>query len=110
MDFERRAVAATVGWKDFTVEEAFNLGHRVSTMQRLFNMKHGLTRESDFDIGPRLTDAPTTGFAKGKAFGDHMVEMVEEFYRLEGWDPATGKPLPKTIKQLELEEMAKGLK
>ncbi|MFC1871840.1 aldehyde ferredoxin oxidoreductase family protein [Chloroflexota bacterium] len=110
LDFERRAVAATVGWNDVTVDELLTLGHRVSTMQRLFNMKHGLTKESDFDIGQRFLEAPTAGLAKGKAFGDHMVEMVEEFYRLEGWDPATGRPLPKTIKQLGLEKVAKGLK
>ena len=110
MDFERRALAATVGWSDFSVDEALTLGRRVSTMQRLFNMKHGLTRESDFDVGQRLLDAPSAGFAKGKAFGDHMAKLVDEYYRLAGWDVATGKPLPETIKQLGLEEMAISLK
>lgn len=110
MDFERRAVATTVGWGDFTVDEAFTIGHRVSTLQRLFNMKRGLTKESDFDVGQRLLDAPSAGLAAGKAFGDYMVGLVEEYYRLEGWDPATGKPLPETIKRLGLEEVAKGLK
>ncbi|MGD0919398.1 MAG: aldehyde ferredoxin oxidoreductase C-terminal domain-containing protein, partial [Thermodesulfobacteriota bacterium] len=109
MDFERRAVAATVGWNDFTVEEALTLGHRVSTAQRLFNMKHGLTAENDFDVSPRLLEAPSAGFAAGKAFGDHIGELIKQYYTFEGWDPKTGKPLSKTIKRLGLEEMAKGL-
>lgn len=109
MDFERRAVAATVGWNDFTVEEAFTLGHRVSTAQRLFNMKRGLTVESDLDVSPRLLEAPSAGLAAGKAFGDHIVNLLREYYTLEGWDPKTGRPLPETIKRLGLEEMAKGM-
>jgi aldehyde:ferredoxin oxidoreductase len=109
MDFERRAIAAAVGWNDFTVEEAYTLGHRVSTAQRLFNMKHGLTIENDLDVSPRLLDAPLAGLAAGKAFGDHLSELIKEYYTLAGWDPQTGKPLPETIKRLGLEEIAKGL-
>ncbi len=33
--------------------------------------------------------------------------MVENYYRLMGWDPKTGKPLPETLKQLGLEEISK---
>lgn len=109
LDFERRAVAATVGWEDFTVEEGLTLGHRLSTAQRLFAMKRGLTKENDLDVGQRLLDAPSTGLAAGKAFGDHIVDLIREYYTLEGWDPKTGRPLPETIKRLGLEEMAKGL-
>jgi len=109
MDFERRAIAATVGWKDFTVEEGLTLGHRVSTAQRLFGMKRGLTKENDLDVGQRLLEAPIAGLAAGKAFGDYIVDLIKQYYTLEGWDPESGRPLPTTLKRLGLEEMAKGL-
>jgi aldehyde:ferredoxin oxidoreductase len=108
LGFDARAVAATVGWADFTVNELLTVGDRLSTMQRLFNIKRGLTKESDFDVGQRLLDAPKSGIAAGRAFGDHMVKMVEEYYQLEGWNPVTGEPLPETVERLGLTEVAKG--
>jgi aldehyde:ferredoxin oxidoreductase len=31
--------------------------------------------------------------------------MIENYYTLMGWDPKTGKPLPKTLEKLGLEEL-----
>ena len=109
LNFERRAIAATTGWKDFTVEEALTVGRRIITLQRLFNIKHGLTVQSDLDVGQRLLDPPTAGPAKGKGFAEHLPSLLREYYSLSGWDPGTGKPLPATIKDLQLEEEAKRL-
>jgi aldehyde:ferredoxin oxidoreductase len=110
LDFERRAIAATTGWKDITVEDLLTLGHRVSTLQKLFSMKRGWTIECDLDIGQRLLDEPESGFAAGKgAFGDHVLKMIKEYYAWAEWDPETGIPLAKTIKRLGLQESAKGL-
>jgi aldehyde:ferredoxin oxidoreductase len=36
-------------------------------------------------------------------------QMVENYYRLVGWDPKTGKPLPETLRQLGLGEIIKDL-
>jgi aldehyde:ferredoxin oxidoreductase len=36
--------------------------------------------------------------------------MVENYYRLMGWDPKTGKPLPETLEKLGLRELIKDLK
>jgi aldehyde:ferredoxin oxidoreductase len=35
--------------------------------------------------------------------------MLENYYTLMGWDPKTGKPLPETLKKLDLEELIKDL-
>jgi aldehyde:ferredoxin oxidoreductase len=35
--------------------------------------------------------------------------MLENYYRLLGWDVETGKPLQSTLKSLNLEYVAKGL-
>jgi aldehyde:ferredoxin oxidoreductase len=36
--------------------------------------------------------------------------MVENYYRLMGWDPKTGKPTPETLEKLGLKEISKDLK
>jgi aldehyde:ferredoxin oxidoreductase len=109
LTFESRAIAAATGWEDFNVEEALTVGKRIITLQRIFNMKHGLTVESDLDVGQRLLDPPISGPAKGKAFGDHLQSLIKEYYGLAGWDPETGSPLPETIQKLRLEKEAEGL-
>ncbi len=110
LDCQRRAIAATTGWKDVTVEELLTLGHRVSTLEKLFAMKRGWTIEDDLDIGQRLLEDPKKGFAAGMAFGDHIRRMLSEYYDWAEWDPETGRPLAKTIERLGLQEHAKSLK
>ncbi|MFC1870855.1 aldehyde ferredoxin oxidoreductase family protein [Chloroflexota bacterium] len=109
LDFERRAIAAATGWDDFTVDEELNVGKRIITLQRIFNMKRGMTVENDLDVGQRLLDPPDSGPGKGKAFGDYLPGMVKEYYSLAGWDPDSGEPLPETIEVLGLQEEAPDL-
>jgi aldehyde:ferredoxin oxidoreductase len=35
--------------------------------------------------------------------------MLDVFYREMGWDKASGKPLPQTLKKLGLEEVSRDL-
>jgi aldehyde:ferredoxin oxidoreductase len=35
--------------------------------------------------------------------------MVQNYYRLMGWDENTGKPLPETLEMLDLGELTKEL-
>ncbi len=100
------AIAAAVGWEDFTAEEARTVGHRVLTLERIFNMHHGLTAEDDFKLSPRLTDpAPAdAGPAAGKEVARYIEGWVRDYYAELGWDRKTGKPLKATLKKLGLDE------
>ena len=102
LTYEARAIAATVGWEGFDVDEALTVGERVINLERLFNMSHGLTLETDLDVSQRLLEAPTTGPATGKEFGQYIKGMVREYYQEMGWDAETGRPLAKTLKRLGL--------
>lgn len=102
------AIEAITGWEDFTYDEAMIIAHRVITLERIFNIKHGLTLESDLDIGQRLMEAPSEGQAKGKTVTPYLRDLIKDFYKYMGWDRETGKPLPETLKKLGLEEEAKG--
>jgi aldehyde:ferredoxin oxidoreductase len=35
--------------------------------------------------------------------------MLENYYKLMGWDVKTGKPLPETLEKLDLKELIKDL-
>lgn len=106
MQFTAGAVAAVVGWEDFTPQEALAVGHRVLTLERIFNMQHGLTAEDDFQISPRLADpAPAdAGPAAGKSVKPYIEGWVRDYYVELGWDRKTGRPMRGTVEKLGLEE------
>lgn len=104
-----RAVAATTGWRDFSFDESMDVGHRIITLERIFNMKRGLTIENDLDIGPRLLDPPADGAAKGKSIAPYLRDLIMEFYECMGWDKETGRPTQQTLEKLDLMEAARGL-
>jgi len=104
--FSSSAIAAVVGWDDFTAEEARAVGHRAVTLERIFNMKHGLTAEDDIKVSPRLTDpAPAdAGPAAGLSIAPYLEGWVRDYYETLGWERKTGKPLHSTLKKLGMEE------
>ena len=106
MEMSSSAIAAVVGWDDFTAEEAWAVGERAVTLERIFNMHHGLTAEDDINISPRLTDtAPAdAGPAAGLSIGLYLEGWVRDYYQEMGWERKTGKPLRSTMKRLGLEE------
>jgi aldehyde:ferredoxin oxidoreductase len=57
----------------------------------------------------RYGSIPVDGPAKGKNIMEKWDWMRENYYTHMGWDPKTGKPLPKTLKKLDLEELIEDL-
>jgi aldehyde:ferredoxin oxidoreductase len=106
LKFTSGAIAAVVGWDDFTPEEAYEVGHRSLTLERIFNMHHGLTADDDIKVSPRLTEPapPDAGRAAGKGIGPYLEGWVRDYYEELGWERKTGKPLSSTIKKLGMEE------
>ncbi len=107
-EITREALNVVTGW-DITVEELWEIGERVMNLERAFNVRHGLTPEDDYNISPRLLEAPKDGRAAGKTIAPYLRGMVDRYYRLMGWDIKTGKPLKATLKRLGLDDVAKDL-
>jgi aldehyde:ferredoxin oxidoreductase len=95
-----------------TGEDMRRTGERIVNLQRAFNIREGLTRKDD-RLPERFTKTPAPeGVAKG-----HVVEldkMLDEYYRLRGWDTETGLIPRKKLEELglgyvadELEKMGK---
>jgi aldehyde:ferredoxin oxidoreductase len=99
---------AVTGW-NWKLEDAFTVGRRITNLLRVFNFRHGAKIE-DERPSKRYGSIPVDGPAKGRNIMEKWPQMVENYYRLMGWDPKTGKPLPETLEKLGLKEIIKDLK
>jgi aldehyde:ferredoxin oxidoreductase len=75
---------------------------------RVFNFRHGLDPALETPSF-RYGSTPTDGPAQGKAIEPRFQFMKSLYFELAGWDPATGKPLPETLKSLDLDDLVKDL-
>jgi aldehyde:ferredoxin oxidoreductase len=94
-------INAATGW-DFTWQEALQVGLRAVNLLRAFNIRHGHTPDMERPssrYGSALPDGPE----KGKGIGPLWDEMLDIYYQEMGWDRNTGKPLPETLKKLDLD-------
>lgn len=95
------ALNGVTGW-DFDLDEARKVGLRAANLLRVFNIKHGITPKLEVP-SPRYGSAPEEGVAKGVSIMPHWEQMIDNFYQQMGWDKKTGKPLPETLRALDLE-------
>ncbi len=83
----------------YTLQECLRIGERVWNMERLFNLKAGLSGKDD-TLPPRiLHEGIPEGPAKGMV--GRLHEMLPEYYRLRGWD-TSGVPSRKKLRELAL--------
>ena len=94
-------VSAATGWA-FRRQEAFDMGERTVNLMKAFDLRHGHGRSEDRPsprYGAPVLDGPNKGFEPTASWD----AMLDNYYRGMGWDEATGKPLPETLKRLDLE-------
>ncbi|MFC1945730.1 aldehyde ferredoxin oxidoreductase family protein [Chloroflexota bacterium] len=89
---------------EMTPREIWDVAERSYNLERLFNMREGLTRKDDWLVD-RYFDEPTTlGIPgiRGKTIDrEKFTKMLDEYYAHRGWD-AEGKPTPETLERLGL--------
>ena len=94
---------------EFTPKELWDISERCNMIERLFNIREGLTRD-DLEKGDMLNhryfDEPcrrgapdVVGLMIDKK---KFVKMIDEFYEHKGLDK-NGNPKPETLKRLEIE-------
>ncbi|MDF1537491.1 MAG: aldehyde ferredoxin oxidoreductase family protein [Candidatus Thorarchaeota archaeon] len=92
---------------DFTKEDLQEIGERIVNLNRMFNVRLGVTRADD-QIPKRLTDEPAPlGPSKGQVV--ELDQMLDEYYEQRGWDIQTGLPTKETLRRLGLEKEIKEL-
>lgn len=97
------AVNAATGW-NLTLGEAMHIGRRTIALLRSFNIRHGHARDDDRP-SPRYGSTPADGPAQGKSLAQQWDAMLDNYYRMMGWDEKTGKPLPQILTSLGLEHV-----
>ncbi|NOX32576.1 MAG: aldehyde ferredoxin oxidoreductase family protein [Deltaproteobacteria bacterium] len=94
---------------EFTPEELWDIAERCNMIERLFNLREGLTRD-DLEKGDMLNhryfDEPCRRGAPDvvgmKIDKKKFIKMIDEFYEHKGLDKK-GHPKPETLKRLKLE-------
>jgi len=85
---------------EMSLEELMKVGERIWNLEKVFNLKAGITGKED-RLPDRLTKEPMpSGPAKGKVV--ELGKMLPEYYELRGWDKE-GVPTREKLKELGLE-------
>jgi aldehyde:ferredoxin oxidoreductase len=97
---------ALTGW-DTSLWELMKVGERAKALARAFNCRDGFTSEDD-----RLPQRLHEAFASGPLAGvrvdpETFRRALQLYYRMEGWDPATGWPTFAKLAELGIEWAAK---
>jgi len=90
-----RLVSAVVG-RDLEPAWFLDLGDRASTVERAFNVREGLRREDDTLPDRILSETVPSGPSRGRTVD--LEPLLDNFYRLCGWDLKTGIPLPEKMR------------
>lgn len=94
----QQLVSAACG-NDWTQQRLLDTGERIWNLERLFNLRAGLSRADD-TLPPRLLETPApSGVAKGRVA--ELNIMLPEYYQLRGWD-SEGQPTSETLDRLGL--------
>ncbi|MGE5485064.1 MAG: aldehyde ferredoxin oxidoreductase family protein [Ignavibacteriales bacterium] len=93
---------AVTGW-GWTVEDAMKAGERITTVQRLINLRDGHGRHTD-TLPYKMTVPAREGFRAGKT--PTPIEMyLDEYYEMRKWD-AQGRPTRECLEDLGFAEYA----
>jgi len=98
-----KLISLTTGM-EFSKAQLMEIGERIYTLERLFNLREGFTRKDDV-IPERYFKEPTPiglPIAKGKKIDRERFErMLDEYYALHNWD-RDGVPKKETLEKLRL--------
>ncbi len=87
---------------EFSAGDFRKTGERIYNLERMFNMREGLTRADD-TLPPRLLEEPLPeGPAEGQVV--NLDPLLDAYYEYRGWDK-NGKPTPEKLKELGLDWM-----
>ncbi len=91
--------ATGFGW---SLEDLRRCGERITTLQKILNIRCGWKKEHDFKYPKRFMEPVQEGVAAGK-IPVGLEGAILDYYRVRGWDE-NGRPAPELIKRLGMEE------
>ena len=92
---------------NWSAGDLYAISERGSNIERAFNVREGVRRSWD-TLPPRLlTESVRSGPTKGQVV--ELDSLLNDFYRLCGWDIETGIPTPDKLNELGLQKIAKDM-
>ncbi|MEW5761343.1 MAG: aldehyde ferredoxin oxidoreductase family protein [Candidatus Thermoplasmatota archaeon] len=85
---------------DYSIEELKKIGERIVNLNRMFNVRLGLSRKDDTLPKRMLYEKAPDGAAKGEVV--ELDYMLDDYYKIRGWDK-NGLPKEKKLKELGLD-------
>jgi aldehyde:ferredoxin oxidoreductase len=95
------AISAVHG-EPLSLEEVSLAGERIMAMERLFNVREGISRKDDTLPARLLKEPKPDGPTKGAVAP--LKTLLDEYYTAVGYDLETGNPTDATLKRLGIEK------
>jgi aldehyde:ferredoxin oxidoreductase len=88
-----------------SVDDMLHAGRRILTLEKCFNVREGATRTDD-RLPWRLMHEESPDREGAVNSPAELDGMLEEYYKLHGWDAATSWPRRETLEALDLGDVA----
>ncbi|KXA88996.1 hypothetical protein AKJ62_04010, partial [candidate division MSBL1 archaeon SCGC-AAA259D14] len=100
------ALTALIGI-NYSESDLRKIGERIFNLERAYDIRGGISKKDDL-LPDRLTKTPAPkGPNKGEVV--ELEEMLQEYYKLRGWDKESGLIPEEKLKELNLEGVASEL-
>lgn len=100
--FLTEALNTITGW-NLHVVDLLVLGERINNLCRCFDAREGISRKDDYlplrFLEEPLPDGPSKGQCISKV---EFEDMLDNYYKLRGWDKKTGNPTSQKLEELDL--------
>ncbi|MEM3578741.1 MAG: aldehyde ferredoxin oxidoreductase family protein [Candidatus Bathyarchaeia archaeon] len=102
LETELNLYKAVTGVK-ISPKEFLMVGERIVNLERLFNLREGLTIEDDMLPERFIKEPLPDGKSQGKTV--QFYPILNEYYHVRGWDANTGVPLKTKLTELGLQNI-----
>ena len=100
-DFQARFLSPLLD-KDISVTDLITIGERIYTLERLFNIREGFTKDDDI-LPTRFLETPLKeGPSNGKIVP--LRQLIKDYYFVRQWD-VNGNPTDDLLEKLSIKRL-----
>lgn len=91
--------------REFKTKDVMKFSERIFNLQRMFSVKHGVSRKDD-TLPSRMFEPLKEGGSAG-VIPTPFEKGINKYYKIRGWDKTRGVPTKQKLRELGLEEYEK---